>query len=90
MTFTTYRQDGGLVLDMPQIAGAYGSGIVSTYWYPHHLYTPRWCREFSLGSEQMGEVLIGNLIQEFGPDLRRGLHLHSLSTLTHSRPSDDD
>jgi hypothetical protein len=38
----------------------------------------------------MGEVLIGNLIQEFGPDLKRSLHLHSFSTLTHARPSDDD
>jgi hypothetical protein len=38
----------------------------------------------------MGEVLIGNLIQEFGPDLKRSLHLHSLSTLTHSRPTNDD
>jgi hypothetical protein len=89
MTFTTYRQDGRLVLDMPQIAGAYGSGIVSTYWYPHHLYSPL-VQGVQFGHEQMGEVLIGNLIQEFGPDLKRSLHLHSLSTLTHSRPSGDD
>ncbi len=40
MTFTTYRKDGRLTLDMPQIAGAYGSGMVSTYWYPHRLYSP--------------------------------------------------
>jgi len=89
MTFTTYRKDGRLVLDMPQIAGAYGSGIASTYWYPHHLYSPL-VQGVQFGHEQMGEVLIGNLIQEFGPDLKRSLHLHSLSTLTHSRPSDDD
>jgi hypothetical protein len=89
MTFTTYRKDGRLVLDMPQIAGAYGSGIASTYWYPHHLYSPL-VQGVQFGHEQMGEVLIGNLIQEFGPDLKRSLHLHSLSTLTRSRPSDDD
>jgi len=89
MTFTTYRQDGRLVLDVPQIAGAYGSGIVSTYWYPHHLYSPL-VQGVQFGHEQMGEVLIGNLIQEFGPDLRRTLHLHSIASLTHPRPSDDD
>jgi hypothetical protein len=89
MTFTTYRQDGRLVLDMPQIAGAYGSGIVSTYWYPHHLYSPL-VQGVQFGHEQMGEVLVGNLIQEFGPDIKRSLHLHSLSTLTHPRPFDDD
>jgi hypothetical protein len=88
LTFTTYRQDGTLVLDVPQIAGAYGSGIVSTYWYPHHLYSPL-VQGVQFGHEQMGEVLISNLIQEFGPDLKRSLHLHSLATLTHSRPDDD-
>jgi hypothetical protein len=89
MTFTTYRQDGRLTLDVPQIAGAYGSGMVSTYWYPHRLYSPL-VQGVQFGHEQMGEVLIGNLIQEFGPDLKRSLHLHSLSTLTHSRPTDAD
>jgi hypothetical protein len=38
----------------------------------------------------MGEVLVGNLIQEFGPDLKRSLHLHSIASLTRSRPSGDD
>jgi hypothetical protein len=89
MTFTTYRQDGRLVLDMPQIAGAYGSGIVSTYWYPHRLYNPL-VQGVQFGHEQMGEVLIGNLIQEFGPDIKRGLHLHSVASLTRQRPADDD
>jgi hypothetical protein len=89
MTFTTYRKDGTLVLDVPQIAGAYGSGIVSTYWYPHHLYSPL-VQGVQFGHEQMGEVLIGNLIQEFGPDLKRSLHLHSIASLAHSRPSADD
>jgi hypothetical protein len=35
-------------------------------------------------------VLIGNLIQEFGPDIKRSLHLHSIASLTRPRPSDDD
>lgn len=89
MTFTTYRQDGRLVLDVPQIAGAYGSGMVSSYWYPHHQYTPL-VQGVQFGHEQMGEVMIENLVQEFGPNLKRSLHLHALTSLTRPRPSDDD
>ena len=63
--------------------------MISTYWYPHRLYSPL-VQGLQFGHEQMGEVLIGNLIQEFGPDIKRSLHLHSLSTLTRSRASDDD
>jgi hypothetical protein len=29
-------------------------------------------------------------VQEFGPDLKRSLHLHALANLTRPRPSDDD
>jgi hypothetical protein len=89
MTFTTYRQDGRLVLDVPQIAGAYGSGMISTYWYPHQQYSPL-VQGVQFGHEQMGGVLIGNLVQEFGPDLKRSLHLHALTARRVSRPSDDD
>jgi hypothetical protein len=89
MTFTTYRKDGRLTLDMPQIAGAYGSGMISTYWYPHHLYSPL-VQGVQFGHEQMGEVFVGNLIQEFGPSLHHGLHLHALSSLTRRLPDDDD
>jgi hypothetical protein len=89
MTFVNQRRDGRLVLDMPQIASAYGSGMVSTYWYPHHQYSPL-VQGVQFGHEQMGEILINNLVQEFGPDLKRGLHLHALATLSHPRPDDDD
>ena len=89
MTFTTYRQDGRLTLDVPQIAGAYGSGMVSTYWYPHRLYNPL-VQGVQFGHEQMGEIMLGNLVQEFGPDLHRALHLHSIVARSHPRPSDDD
>ena len=89
MTFTTYRQDGRLTLDMPQIASAYGSGMISTYWYPHSLYNPL-VQGVQFGHEQMGEILIGNLVQEFGPDLKRSLHLHALTARRNPRPDDDD
>jgi hypothetical protein len=89
MTFTTYRQDGRLTLDVPQIAGAYGSGMISTYWYPHNQYNPL-VQGVQFGHEQMGEILVGNLVREFGPDLKRALHLHSLTARTQPRPSDDN
>ena len=89
MSFTTYRQDGRLTLDVPQIAGAYGSGMISTYWYPHSLYTPLG-EGIMFGHEQMGEIMVGNLVREFAPDLRRGLHLHSFAALIRAHPSDDD
>ena len=89
MTFTTYRKDGRLTLDMPQIASAYGSGMVSTYWYPHRLYNPL-VQGVQFGHEQMGEIMVGNLVKEFAPDLHRALHLHAIATHAHPRPSDDD
>jgi hypothetical protein len=89
MTFVTYRQDGRLTLDMPQIAGAYGSGIVSTYWYPHRLYSPL-VQGVQFGHEQMGEIMVGNLVKEFAPDLHRALHLHAIAARAHPRPMDDD
>jgi hypothetical protein len=88
MTFTNYRKDGRLTLDVPQIAGAYGSGMVSTYWYPHRLYSPL-VQGIQFGHEQMGEVFIGNLFQEFGPSIKQALHLHTLTGLTKSRSDDD-
>jgi hypothetical protein len=89
MTFTTYRQDGRLTLDVPQIAGAYGSGMISTYWYPHHQYRPL-VQGVQFGHEQMGEIMVGRLVQEFSPDLKRALHLHAFTARRLARPSDDN
>lgn len=89
MTFTTYRQDGRLTLDVPQIAGAYGSGMISTYWYPHRLYSPL-VQGVQFGHEQMGENAISNVVQEFGPDLKRALHLRSITARSHPSSYDDD
>jgi hypothetical protein len=38
----------------------------------------------------MGEVFVGNLFQEFGPNIKQALHLHALSNLGKSRPDNDD
>jgi hypothetical protein len=89
MTFTTYRQDGRLTLDVPQLAGAYGSGMISTYWYPHRLYNPL-VQGVQFGHEQMGEIAVGNLVEEFGPDMKRALHLHSFAAHGHANSSDDE
>jgi hypothetical protein len=78
-----------LTLDMPQIAGAYGSGIVSTYWYPHRQYSPL-VQGVQFGHEQMGEVVIGNMVQEFGPSIKRALHVHAWTARSHSSASDDE
>jgi hypothetical protein len=37
----------------------------------------------------MGEVFIGNLIQEFGPNIKQAFHLHALTGLTKSRSDDN-
>ncbi len=76
MSMVTYRRDGRVTLDAPQLAGAYGSGMISTYWYPHRLYDPL-VQGVQFGHEEMGEVALGNVLQEFGPDLRRALRWRS-------------
>ncbi len=89
MSLTTYRKDGRLTLDVPQLAGAYGSAMISTYWYPHRLYNPL-VQGVQFGHEQMGEIAVGNLVEEFGPDMKRALHLHSFSVRSHTNPADDE
>jgi hypothetical protein len=75
MSFATYTHGGRLTLDVPQLAGAYGSGMISTYWYPHRLYNPL-VQGVQFGHEEVGEVLVENLFQEFTSDLKSALHLH--------------
>jgi hypothetical protein len=89
MSFITNRQDGRIVLDVPQIASAYGAGMVSTFWYPHQQFSPL-VQGVQFGHEQMGEIFVGNLVQEFGPDLQRRLHLHALTARRIASPDDDD
>ncbi len=89
MTFVANRQDGRLMLDVPQIASAYGSGMVSTLWFPHRQFNPM-VQGIQFGHEQMGEILVSHLVQEFGPDLQRRLHLHSFTARRIASPDDDD
>jgi hypothetical protein len=87
--FLVNREDGRMMLDMPQVVSAYGSGIVSTYWYPHRQFSPL-VQGVQFGHEQMGEVVMSNLVQEFGPSIQRRLHLHALTARRVERPDDDD
>jgi hypothetical protein len=75
MSFATLTHSGRMTLDVPQLAGAYGSGMISAYWYPHRLYSPL-VQGVQFGHEEMGEVFATNLVQEFTPDLKSVLHLH--------------
>jgi hypothetical protein len=89
MSVTTYREDGRLALDVPQIAGAYGSGIASTYWYPHSRYNPL-VQGVQFGHEQMGEIALNNLVQEFSADIKRALHVPTWTARRVARLDDDD
>jgi hypothetical protein len=89
MGFIASRKDGALTLDVPQIASAYGSGIVSTYWYPHTQFRPL-VQGVQFGHEQMGEIVVSNLIQEFTPDIQRHFHIHSFSARKPSTEPDPD
>jgi hypothetical protein len=75
MSFVTYTHGGRLTPDVPQLAGAYGAGMISTYWYPHRLYNPL-VQGVQFGHEQMAQVFAENLFQEFTSDLKSALHLH--------------
>jgi hypothetical protein len=87
--FVTEREDGRMTLDIPQISAAYGSGMVSTFWYPHRQFNPL-VQGVQFGHEQMGEVVVNNLVQEFGPGIQRALHLHALTARRTAQPGDDD
>jgi hypothetical protein len=89
MSVTTYREDGRLALDVPQMAGAYGSGIISTYWYPHARYNPL-VQGVQFGHEQMGEIALNNLVQEFSADIKRALHVPTWTARRQVSDDDDD
>ncbi len=89
LSVTTYREDGRLTLDVPQLAGAYGSGIISTYWYPHTRYNPL-VQGVQFGHEQVGEVALNNLVQEFSADIKRALHVPTWTARRPASADDDD
>ncbi len=68
MSFLTYRDDGSKMLDLPQLAGAYGGAIIAEIPYPSH-YSPL-VQGVQNGHIQIGANVAINLFKEFTPDLR--------------------
>jgi hypothetical protein len=69
MSFLAYDSKGRKRLDLPQLAGAYGSGMIVTTWYPKG-YDPL-VQGVQMGHQQLGFVVSVNLIREFSPELKQ-------------------
>ncbi len=69
MSFLTYDQNGHKQLDIPQIAGAYGSGVLSALWNPRR-FSP-WVQGIQTGHMQFGFVIGTNMFDEFRPEFQR-------------------
>jgi hypothetical protein len=69
MTFLAYDNSGRKRLDFPQLAGAYGSAMIATTWYPAH-YSPL-VQGVQMGHQQVGLAVGVNLIREYSPELKR-------------------
>lgn len=69
----TKNSSGQARPDLPVIAGAYGSGVVSTFWYPAP-HKPL-ADGVTAGNQQMLFVAGINVIKEFAPELKRALRL---------------
>ena len=69
MTFLAYDSQGHKHIDFPQFAGAYGSGMIVTTWYPRR-YDPL-VQGVQMGHQEMGFEVGVNLIREFSPELKR-------------------
>jgi hypothetical protein len=73
MSLLTYTRSGHLTLDIPQLAGAYGSSMIKAEWYPNS-YDPL------VQGVQGGHISMGvsggiHILQEFSPELKRFFHL---------------
>lgn len=69
MSFLAYNGRGRKRIDFPQLAGAYGSGMIVTTWYPNR-YDPL-VQGVQMGHQQMGLAVGVNLIREYSPELKR-------------------
>jgi hypothetical protein len=69
MSFLTYKEDGDKIVDVPQLAGAYGGAIISAVPYPSH-YSPL-AQGVRGGDIQIGANVAINIFKEFSPELSR-------------------
>lgn len=71
----TKNNAGANRLNLPMLAGAYGSGMLATLaWYPNR-FDPL-TDGFRLGTQQVPFRVGGNWLHEFSPELKRAFHLH--------------
>ena len=68
-TFTARRPSGKRTFAVSSILGAYGGGMISTFWYPHR-YTPLG-DGVRIANAGFGGTFGINLASEFWPDVRR-------------------
>lgn len=69
MTFLTRDNRGRLTIDAAQITGAYGSGMISTFWYPSR-YSPT-AQGLRTGNFNLAILAGVNIVKEFSPELKR-------------------
>ncbi len=68
-SFVTYNNEGQLRLNIPTVAAAYGSSMLSMAWYPDRFHPlTDGVRE---GNQEMGFAVGVNIIKEFSPELKR-------------------
>lgn len=69
MSFLAYNDRGDKRIDFPRLAGAYGSGMIVTTWYPAQ-YDPL-VQGVQMGHANVGLAVGVNAIREFAPELKR-------------------
>lgn len=72
-TFVVSRVDGGLVVNTPFLVSRYTAAAVANAWYPSS-YTAS--DVVAQGTASLGTAVGLNILDEFGPDILRIVHLH--------------
>ena len=72
-TFLTYDSNGRKRFNIPAVAAAYGSGMISTAWYPDRFSALH--DGVRAGNQQMGVAVGLSIVREFSPELKRFFHL---------------
>ena len=78
MTFLTYDRKGHQTLDLPQLAGVYGSSMAEATWWPHHYAAL--VQGVQTGHIEVGLTAAIHLVQEFSPEFKRALHWRTAPT----------
>ena len=79
-TLLTKNNAGQTRIDVPTVAAAYGSGMLSMYWYPAR-YSPL-TDGVRVGTQQLGFAAGINVLREFGPEVKKLLKVPHRSRAT--------